>query len=82
MQANASPGFGVVGDLGAAVLVNGLVRLARGDHLDAARGEERAQADAEGEVGVLFELAAAEVASGVVASVGGGLFPNRVAFRR
>ena len=63
-------GFGVVGNFGAPVEVDGGVGFARGDDLDAAGGEQGAQADVEGEVDGFFELAAVEVGAGIVAAVG------------
>ena len=49
VQAEAGLGVGVVGDLGAAVVVDGGVGFAGGDDGDAAGGEQRTEADAEGE---------------------------------
>ena len=71
MEAQAGLGFGVIGDFSAAVEVDGRVGLARGEDLDAAGGQERAQPDAEGEREGFFHLAVAQVAAGVVAAVSG-----------
>ena len=70
VQANAGPGFRVIGDLGAPIDVYGLVGFASCDHEDAARAEERSQANAEGEIGILFQLSAGKMAAEVVAAVG------------
>jgi hypothetical protein len=71
MEAEADRGVGVIGKGGALVEVERGVGLAGGDDLNAAGGEEGTEADVEGEVGGLFELAAVEVSSGIVATVGG-----------
>ena len=71
VQAEADSGVGVVGDFRAVVEINGRIGLARGDDLDAASGEQGAEADAEGEVDGFFELAAVEVGAGVVTAMGG-----------
>ena len=71
VEAEADGGVGVVGKGGALVEVEGGVGLARGDDLNAASGEQGTEADVEGEVGGLFELAAVEVSTGVVAPMGG-----------
>ena len=63
-------GVGVVGNLGAAVGVKGSVRLAGGDDLNAARAQQRAEADAESQSEGLFNLVA-KTATGVVAAVRG-----------
>ena len=53
------------------VEVDGGVGFAGGDDLDAAGGQQGAEADIEGEVDGFFELAAVEVGAGIVAAVGG-----------
>jgi hypothetical protein len=68
VEAQAGLGVGVVGDLGTVVGVDGGVRLAGGEDLEAARGEQGAQADAQSEGEVLFGLGV-ELAAGVVAAV-------------
>lgn len=70
VEAEAGLGVGVVGDFSAAVGVDCGVGFASGDHLHAACGQQRAQADAQGEREGLFRLAA-EVAAEVVAAVSG-----------
>ncbi len=71
VEAQAGLGPGVVGDFSAAVEVDGGVGLARGEDLDAARGQEGTQPDAEGEGVGLFQLAVAQAAAGVVSAVSG-----------
>ena len=71
VETEAGAGISVVGNFSAAVQVDGLVRLAGGDDLDAARAEERTEADAEGESGVLFVLTRREVGAQVVAAMSG-----------
>ena len=56
VEAEAGLGVGVVGDFGAAVGVDGGVGFAGGDDRDAARGEQGAEADAEGEGEGFFGL--------------------------
>ena len=68
VQTEAGLGVGVVGDLGAAGCVEGDIGLAGGDDLYAARGEQRTQADAEGEGEGFFRLAG-EMAAVVVSAV-------------
>ena len=69
VQAQAGCGIGMIGKLRALVEIDGGVGFSRGDDLDPTSGEKGAQADVEGEVGVLFELTAVKMSSGVVAAV-------------
>jgi len=70
VEAEAGLGVGVVGDLRAAVWVDGGVGLAGGEDLDAARAEQGTEADAEGEGECFFRLIE-EMAAWVVTAVGG-----------
>ena len=56
VQAQAGLGIGAVGDLGAAIRIDRRVGFAGGDHLNAARRQQRTQADAEGQREGLFRL--------------------------
>ena len=51
VEAETHGGVGVVGDCGALVEVKGGVGFPRGDHLNAASGEQGTQPDAESEIG-------------------------------
>ena len=74
VEAEAGLGVGVVGDLGAAVVVDGGVGFARGDDGDTAGGEKGAETDAEGEGDGLFRRDDAVLVfkgcAGIVAAVG------------
>ncbi len=70
VQAQAGLGIGVVGNLGAAGRFHIGIGLAGGDDLDAARGQQRTQANAEGEGDGLLHLSVVEAAAGLVAAVG------------
>ena len=75
VKAEAGLGVGAIGDFGAAVAVDGGIRLAGGDDGDAARGEHGTEADAEGQGDGFFRDGGGggifEGAAGVVAAVGG-----------
>ena len=75
VEAEAGLSVGAVGDFGAPAGVDRSVGFAGGDDSDAARGEQRAEADAEGQGDGFLGLAGAggvlEDAAGVVAAVSG-----------
>ncbi len=71
MQAHADCCIRVIGDFGAAVQVNERVVLACRDHLQSTRRKQRPQPNAEGKICSFFELAAREVSTRVIASMGG-----------
>ena len=71
VQTEAGLGGGVVGNLGPAVRLNRRIGVAGGDHLDAASGEERSQANGHGQGKGFFRLAAVQSSAGVVPPVGG-----------
>jgi hypothetical protein len=70
VEAEASLGVGVVGYFSAAVEVDGGVGLAGGYDRNAARGEQGAKANAEGEGELLLGLGP-ESAARIIAAVGG-----------
>lgn len=70
MEDDAGGWRGAVGELGALIGVKVLVGLAGGGDLNSARGEERTQADAEGEVDVFLDGGRVDARAGVVAAVG------------
>src|ERR1035438_5896815 len=70
VQAQAGLGLSVVGDLRALLRLDPHVGFAGGDHLNAARPEQRPQTHAERESEGLFELIVGKASARVVAAVG------------
>ncbi len=70
VQAQAGCGCGVVGDLGAMVRIEIDIRLARDDHVHAARHEQRTQSSGQGQRKILLCLSA-KFCAWIVATVRG-----------
>jgi hypothetical protein len=79
VEDEAGGGVGVVGDLGALVGQEGYggIGVAGGDGGDSAGGEERAEADSEGQSEVFFDEMVVEGGAGLWAAMGGVEEDNR-----